>query len=265
MKNRFGLIIVGILAILIFSGCQGNSQEDQDLTVYTSIYPLYEAANEVAGDNLDVRLVVPNGAELHSYRPTPKKIAKLEQADLFFYNGLGLEPWAKKVADNQEKSKNKMINISQHVNLVKYDKAHTIGGETSNSEHEHEEHEHEEHEHEEHEHEGEHDPHLWLDPLNMKLIAEKMKEKFIAIDSANKEEYENNYQQFAKKIDELNQKYESALADKKQEYILVSHSAFGYLGDRYDFKQLSVTGVAPHEEPSPGILAELTNQAEKHD
>ena len=280
MKNEFKLIIFGLLIVVVLSGCQGAPERNEELTVYTSIYPLYEVANRVAGDKLNVKLVVPNGAELHSYRPTPKQIANLEDADLFFYNGLGLEPWAKKVENNLKQSKEKIINISQHVNLIEYKKHQTITKETATTdhsneheehkheEHKHEEHKHEEHKHEEHKHEHNHsskyDPHLWLDPVNMKLIAEKMKEEFVSLDPANKENYRKNYQKFAEKITQLDKKYQSSLANKQQNHILVSHSAFGYLGRRYDFKQLSVTGVAPHEEPSPGVLAKLTTQAKEH-
>ncbi|MGM0501641.1 MAG: metal ABC transporter solute-binding protein, Zn/Mn family [Bacillota bacterium] len=249
INNKFKLIVAMLLVVAIIGGCQSATQEKTEKIVYTSIYPLYEAANKISGDNLTVKLVIPNGAELHSYRPSPKKIANLEQADLFFYNGLGLEPWADKAVSNLEQSSVKAVNISQHVNLIKFNKNKNLE---------------EEHNHQEQEEHSDYDPHLWLDPLNMKLIAQKMKSEFQKLDSANKDVYQKNYQSFVQKIDKLDQKYHNTLKNKEQEYILVSHAAFGYLANRYNFQQLSVTGVAPHEEPSPGVLAELTNKAKEH-
>ena len=253
MKNEFKLVIFSLAILLILTACQGTPQKKEELTVHTSIYPLYEVAKKVSGNNLNVKLVVPNGAELHSYRPTPKEIAEIEKTDLFFYNGVGLEPWAEKIEDNLSGSEAKMINISRHVNLIDYTKQHTInkGSQDKN-----------------HTDKGKHkqyDPHLWLDPINMKLIAQKMREEFSSLDPAHKETYQENYNKFAQKINKLDQEYESTLAKQEQNYILVSHAAFGYLAKRYGFKQLSVTGIAPHEEPSPGVLADLTTQAKKYD
>lgn len=257
MNDKLKLIVFGLLIVLLLSGCQGAPSKDEGVTVYTSIYPLYETANKVAGDNITVKLVVPNGAELHSYRPTPKQIAKLERSALFFYNGVGLEPWASDVKENLTDSKSKMINISRYVNLIDYNKnniAHSSNEHESNAD---------SHNHD-HKHQGQHDPHLWLNPLNMKRIAQKMKVEFSELDPENQKDYQKNYEEFAKKINKLDQKYQSILNNKTQDHILVSHSAFGYLGHRYGFEQLSVTGVAPHEEPSPGVLARLTTYAREH-
>ena len=254
-KNKFNLIILMFLLVSIMAGCQPAPKEKADNIVYTSIYPLYEVANKISGEKLTVKLVVPNGTELHSYRPTPKQLANLEGANLFFYNGLGLEPWADKVVSNLENADTNPINIRKHVNLIRFNKSND---QEDNNQHEHS------HQESNTQHHENYDPHLWLDPLNMKLIAEKMKEEFEKIDPENKAIYQKNYQKFIKEIKQLDQAYKEALSNKDQDQILVSHAAFGYLANRYNFKQLAVTGVAPHEEPSPGVLAELTTRAKNH-
>ncbi|MGM0370831.1 MAG: metal ABC transporter substrate-binding protein, partial [Bacillota bacterium] len=117
-KFSFFILILLLLLVLTVSACQPASQEKSEHVVYTSIYPLYEVANRVSGDNLTVKLIVPNGAEVHSYRPTSRQIANLEDADLLFYNGLGLEPWAKQVTSNLKQTE--VINVSEIVNLIQY-------------------------------------------------------------------------------------------------------------------------------------------------
>ncbi|GAB6136983.1 metal ABC transporter solute-binding protein, Zn/Mn family [Halanaerobaculum tunisiense] len=248
-----GVIII-IIGLTVFTGnLVINQTIDQQVkstkqpVVYTSIYPLYDVATKIAGDKIDLRLVTPNGAEIHSYRPSPQQIAKLEQADILFYNGLGLEPWANKVVTNLKENSVSTIKLSEYAKLRKFKSDH--------SEHEHE--------HED-ENTQQYDPHLWLNPMNMNQIAQLMKDKFSDLDPANKQVYETNYQQFKEQIEQLDQEYKDTLANSSQNYILVSHSAFGYLADRYEFKQLSITGVAPHQEPSPGTLADLIEKVKEY-
>ncbi|WP_041607745.1 metal ABC transporter solute-binding protein, Zn/Mn family [Halobacteroides halobius] len=255
MKKKFLIFFIAVFlvvgSLLISTNSTDNLLKSDaqrinkgQLTVYTSIYPLYDLASKIAGDKLEVNLVVPNGAELHSYRPSPRKIAQLERADLFFYIGLGVESWAPKAVQNLTNVGVKTIKISQIVNLRTFGEQHKA--------------------HEHKEKEGSYDPHIWLDPINMKKIAKKIKNQFVSLDSKNKKVYQANYQQVIHKIEELNQEYKSTLKGVKQNYILVSHAAFGYLADRYGFKQLSVTGVAPHQEPSLSTLAKLTDKAKEY-
>ncbi|GAB6098716.1 metal ABC transporter substrate-binding protein [Halanaerocella petrolearia] len=244
-----GLIINNFTNDSLRSGVQNNTSQ---LKIYTSIYPLYDLATKIADDKLEVNLVVPNGAELHSYKPSPRKIAQLEKADLFFYNGLGVESWANKTVQNLTEVGVKTVRVSQVVNLKEF-----VTGHEHNEGHEHKDHEGEEKD-------SSYDPHIWLDPMNMKDIAKEMRDEFIKLDSKNKEVYQANYKEVVQELEELDQEYKAALKGAKRESILVSHSAFGYLADRYGFKQLSVTGVAPHQEPSPGTLAKLTKLAKEH-
>ncbi|MGM0470844.1 MAG: metal ABC transporter solute-binding protein, Zn/Mn family [Bacillota bacterium] len=242
-----------------------ESDADKREVIYTSVYPLYEVANRIAGDKLDVRLVVPNGTELHGYKPSAQKMAKLEQADIFFYVGLGLESWADKAVDNLSATGVETVRVSEGVNLRKFKNNHRSEelDSTAHTGHDHQEAHEEDHKEADIDHTS-YDPHIWLDPLNMKQIAQQMTEKFSQLDQEHSEFYQNRYQDFTERINKLDKEFQTALANKDQEYILVSHSAFGYLGDRYGFKQLAVTGISAHHKPSPAALSRLINQAKEH-
>ena len=250
-KSVLVVLLVG-LVVLFFPILADQQVEGQSkIQIYTSIYPLHDLASRLVGDKFELELVVPNGVEIHGYEPSPRQIARLEKADLFFYIGLGLESWAEKVVQNLEEAGVKTVRVTKDLKLLEF-----------------EEHDHSNcrcHEHHGHEHHGHtYDPHVWLDPFNMKEIAYLITEELIRLDQGNQEFYRANYRDYSAQIEQLDREFKKGLAEKKREYILVSHSAFGYLGRRYGFKQLSVTGISPDQEPTPGSLARLIGEVKEH-
>ncbi|MFW6036182.1 MAG: metal ABC transporter solute-binding protein, Zn/Mn family [Halothermotrichaceae bacterium] len=239
-KNLILIVIIAAVILLVSIYMYSNMSKDSasgrqnQVTVYTSFFPLYDTASKIAGNSADVETVIPKGAEAHSYKPSPKQIAALEKADIFFYIGLGMEPWADKVVNNSEETSLETVRVSKGLDLI------------------------------ENNHHHQYDTHVWLDPLNMLKIAEMMKDKLVQLDPDNKEIYEENFKNYQSKIEEVHNDYKSVFKDKSKKYIMVSHAAFSYLAERYGFKQLAVSGVAPHEEPSPGALAGLTKKAEDY-
>ncbi len=280
------IIIILITYINIYKEQVGTNQvsiDNGDYKIYTSIYPIYETAKKIAGNKIDVGLVVPNGTEAHSYEPSPRKIAELVSADLFFYIGIGMEPWIDKAQSILGESSVKTIEISRYLDLIRYEDQelhkrddHEVYDEHYDDHDEHNEYDdnyddyHDDYneyvgENDEHEHEhGQYDPHVWLDPANMRKIAEIIKEELIALDSANVEIYQSNYNKYSKEIELLEEKYQKILLKKSKNEIIVSHAAFGYLAKKYNFEQLAITGITPHGELTPGNIAELINFAREN-
>ncbi|MEC9488821.1 MAG: zinc ABC transporter substrate-binding protein [Halanaerobium sp.] len=232
------LILVVALAWFIQSGLLsskpgGVETEQGRLHIMASIYPLYFLASRVAGDLAEIEQLVPNGVEIHNYQPTPRKLARLEGADAFIYNGLGLEPWAEKVVANIA-AEDQVLRASGVVTLLREDDNHKEAG---------------------------YDPHIWLDPQNARAIAKAISDLLGRLDQKNKGLYENNYLELANEISRLDHDYRQGLSHRENQVILVSHAAFGYLAHRYGFRQLSVTGTTPHQEPTPARLAQLFEAA----
>ncbi|MQB00237.1 MAG: zinc ABC transporter substrate-binding protein, partial [Actinobacteria bacterium] len=124
------------------------------------------------------------------------------------------------------------------------------------------------HEHEgEAEHEGgeERDPHVWLDPSNMTTIAEAVAARLSEIDPAHAEAYESNAEDLAARLDVLDAELADGLSQCDSRDIVTSHAAFGYLAARYDLDQVSISGIDPEAEPSPGRLAEVARFVHEHD
>ncbi|MDW7671476.1 MAG: zinc ABC transporter substrate-binding protein [Bacillota bacterium] len=215
------------------------------LKVVASFYPYYNMVEHIGGHLVDVQQMVPDGTDPHSYEPNPRDLIQLEEAHLFIYNGLGFETWMESVLLLIEGTDTRLIEAASFVDLLPY--------EDEDGGHDHDE-------ITEHDH-NEYDPHIWTDPMNMKLIAEAVKAVLEELDPENASVYEENYLTYAEAIDQLDDSFRQLAEESGQTVLLVSHSAFGYMAHRYGFREIAVTGVSPHVEPNPGRLAELTNLA----
>ncbi len=243
-----------LLVLFLTSGIQAQDQ------VFVSIFPLRDLVEIVAGEGLEVKQVVPTGADAHGYEPSPRRIAELEQADIFFYIGLGLEPWAEKAVVNLEQIGIPAVKLSSAARLRKIEDQHEHG--TQEKEHNSESQAEEEHHH--HHYHG-YDPHVWLDPENMIRMAQLVKKELTALYPDQEEVFSRNFEIYQERVRELDKEFKRVLENRHSDYILTSHAAFGYLADRYGLKQLAVAGISPHAEPSPRALIRLLGEAEKHD
>ncbi len=261
MKKRLFVVLTALFALtLVASGAIVSVQtaeaapsanaEGALLSVYASFYPMYDFAAKIGGDKVTVVNMVPSGMEPHDWEPTAADIIGLENADVFIYNGAGMEHW---VAD--------VLPTLQNQDLVVVEAAEGL---ELREGHHHEEEEADDHEGEADEHEdeedhdhGEFDPHVWLNPLYAKKEAENIKNAFVLADPENKGYYEENYAAVAAEFDLLDQEYRETLGGLPNKDFVVSHEAFGYLAAAYDLHQIGVEGLAPDSEPDPARVAEI--------
>ena len=152
-----------MLSAMMLAGCAPQpstssnsslSNDNSKLNVITSFYPMYDFAKKIGGEYVEVANLVPAGTEPHDWEPSTTDIASLEHADVFIYNGAGMESWVNKVLSTLSNKSLTTVEASQNVSL-------RAGGE-----HEHDE---DENHTDEETHDEEHyDPHVWLNPLNAK-------------------------------------------------------------------------------------------------
>lgn len=287
MKNIKKILFL-LTGIVLLSGCSKaaetkdaakSAENKEGLKVYASVYPMYDFAKKIAGDKLDVEMLMPQGTEPHGWEPDTDAIKNLENADMLIYNGAGLEDWTDKVIDSLSNKNLKVVEASEGVELIKSshdheeeEHDHEAAEENHNHNHEAEEnhnhnheaaennHNHEAHE-EDHEHEGHHhgpmDPHVWTSPKNAKIEMENIKNAFCELDKENADYYESNYEKYAKMLDELDAKYKEKLAALPNKTIVVSHEAYGYLCKDYGLTQLGIKGVNAETEPDAKKMAEI--------
>jgi len=218
-----------------------------NITVTTTIYPLYSIAKEVGADKINLQNLIPFGVEAHGFDPTPSDMAKLSKSDIFITSSDSMEPWKDKIVKSL-KIEQKVFDMSEHVKLRNI------------QEEEHEQHEDEKgHKHKhDHEHEGI-DPHYWVSLNNYILMTEAITKLFIEKDSANKDFYIQNSNNYLAKVKALKEKYDLSMATCTNKKILVNHDAFGYFADDYGVKQYSISGMSPDDKPSAKQISELIN------
>jgi len=228
-----GLVVAGIL-ILIFGGIFKPSSQVQSgkIQVAASFYPVYFLSKEISGDKADVFNITPAGAEPHDYEPTAQDMAKIENSKMIVLNGGGLEAWADNAKQNFG---DKAVIIIAGEGLA--DKTMVEDGEQRI------------------------DPHVWLNPILVKEMANRILDGFIQIDPVNEDYYRANAESLILELEKLDNEYKQGLADCKNRNIITSHSAFGYLASAYGLNQVSVTGLSPDEEPSVQQLAEVAKFA----
>ncbi|WNS74686.1 zinc ABC transporter substrate-binding protein [Bacillus sp. DTU_2020_1000418_1_SI_GHA_SEK_038] len=251
---------------LLLSGCAAGEEkvkekESDTLTVYTTVYPLQYFSKRIGGNYVETKTVYPPGSDEHTFEPTQKDMMKLADADLFIFIGLGLEGFVEKAKEILKGEDVQMVAAGEIVHLDP-----TIKTDNDHEDHHDEEGNHEEHHHEDdgHNH-GDIDPHVWIDPVYAKDLAEATKNALIEKMPEHKEEFNDNYDELIKELDQLDNDFKRIVDQAKHKEIIVSHSAFGYWEKRYGIEQISVSGLNSSNEPSQKQLEKIITKAKEHD
>jgi len=218
MKKIKLLTIPLLISFMVFlSSCKNESLTTTKGTVYTTIYPLYSITKLIAGQKLTVEKLVKDGAEIHSFEPSSRDIAKITSAKAVIYLGL-VDEWVKKPLEG---TKVKIFRASEGIGFV------------------------------------DNDPHIWTSPRLLKKIARNIENFLTSLDPKNKSYYQENASKLIASLDKLNKEFSSVVKNSKRKEFLIAHPSFGYLARDYSLKQYSITGVNEEEEPSAQKMKEI--------
>ncbi|MNZ93875.1 High-affinity zinc uptake system binding-protein ZnuA precursor [compost metagenome] len=251
-KKSLKLSMLLLSLVVILAGCgksSGGEIVSGKLNVVTSFYPIYEFATAIGGEDVNVINLLPAGVEPHDWTPRSKDIMNTSKAQLFLYNGAGLEGWVPNFLKGIGNDASvKAVEVSQGVKLIYTDEddGHNHGGGEESEAHEEE-------------HDDHHiDPHTWVSPKSAKVIAENIKNSYVEADPDHRDNYEARYEELSKKLDELDNKFESELSKTQKNEIVVSHQAFGYLCRDYGLTQYAIMGLSPEAEPRAQDIVALS-------
>ena len=101
-----------------------QQEKVETLKIYTTLYPLEDFAKKIGGEYVEVESVMPPGADAHTFEPTTKQMMSIAEADAFIYNGLGMEPFAEKMAEALRNEKVKMVEATHDIETIVHDEAH---------------------------------------------------------------------------------------------------------------------------------------------
>ncbi|MCW6005616.1 metal ABC transporter substrate-binding protein [Micromonospora sp. CPCC 205371] len=237
------------LALTGLTACgddEPSSASAGKLDVVAAFYPLQFVTERVGGDAVSVTNLVKPGAEPHDLELNPDQVAQLTDAKFVVYLK-GFQPAVDEAVTQQ--ASGKALDVTTAVPLL----------DATADAHEGEE----EGEHAEEETGGK-DPHVWLDPTRLATIGDAVAKRLGETDPDRAADYTARAATLRSDLEKLDKEYADGLRTCKLREIVTSHSAFGYLADRYDLEQIGITGLTPEDEPSPQRLAEVADEAREH-
>ena len=262
MKNIKKLPLIASLLSLLVIFTPANA----DVKVVTSIKPIHSLASYLMDGVGKPDLIVDGYASPHGFALKPSHAKMLQNADLIFWVGEDLENFLEKPLKSIAKKAEK-IELMEIKGLKKLEfrERNIFEGHDDHGHDEHKEDKHDDHkehghkedkhdDHHEHAH-GEHDPHIWLDPINAKAILSEMAEHLIEKDPNNAPAYKANLKKAHKALDNLTKKVKSELkGDFKS---IVFHDAYQYFEKRFDVNVLGAFTVNTDVLPGAEQLAEI--------
>ena len=288
MKKVASIAILFFALAFMLTACNTESGKKDSapkkISVVATIYPQYDWLKNVIGehaDAVDLKLLIKNGTDLHSYKPSAQDIAAIAKADLVVYVGGESDEWIEKALEATPKEGRIALNLMKALgDRVKEEEVvegmqaeeehhHEHGDEHEEhaEEHEHEEHhehaeEHEHHEHHEHAEAPENDEHIWLSLKNAEILVKNIAESIAQLDPANAETYKANTDAYISKIRELDANFTEALAGASQKTVLFGDRfPFRYLVDDYGIKYYAAfVGCSAESEASFETVAFLAGK-----
>ena len=288
----FGLafaLFAATLCSLVACNSSEKAPEQTKFSIVTTIYPEYAWTKEILGsraDSVNLTLLMKNGVDLHSYKPTAQDIAKIASADMVVYVGGESDEWIKDALEASPKKGRSEINLMEALgDRVKAEEVvEGMQGETKDErretredaeenhehgeeadEHDHEHHEHaekHEHHHHDHEEEVENDEHVWLSLKNAEILVQKIATELAKKDSAHATLYTENAKDYIVKIKSLDAEYRATVDGAARKTVLFGDRfPFRYLVDDYGLKYYAAfVGCSAESEASFETIAFLAGK-----
>ncbi len=250
----------------LVSGCSfpgsEDSQEDaagDKISVVTTIFPQYDFVRQVAGDRVDLKMLLKPGEESHSYEPTPQDIIAIQNCDIFIYVGGENDVWVEDILDSMPDAGMQTLRLmdcvdtveEEHVQGMEEQPGHTHARDDGEEEADHSVHE--------------IDEHVWTSPENASLIVARIAELLSEEDPANAGVYESNASAYEKELERLDQKFREIVDSAERNLIIFGDRfPFRYFADAYGLEYYAAfPGCASDTEPSAATMAFLIRKAEE--
>ncbi|ACX74795.1 putative metal ABC transporter, periplasmic metal-binding adhesion liprotein [Fibrobacter succinogenes subsp. succinogenes S85] len=259
MKKIYSLACaIFVAALFAFVACndapQNNTTKESKLSVVTTIFPEFSWAKSILGDqtnSVDLALLIKNGIDLHSFKPTAQDIAKIASADMVIYVGGESDDWIEKALEATPKKGRTEINLMKVLgDRVKVEEV--VEGMQAE----------EEHEHHHHDEEVENDEHVWLSLKNAEIIVNKIAEELSKLDAAHATVYKQNADAYIAQIQSLDKEYREAVNGATRKTVLFGDRfPFRYLVDDYGIKYYAAfVGCSAESEASFETIAFLAGK-----
>lgn len=262
-----------------------ETSDDGKLKVVTTLFPYYDFARQIAGDKVELSMVIPAGQDSHSFEPTPADIRLIQNADLLICNGGAMEQWVSQVVSSLDSESLKVITMMDYVDIVEEEVVE--GMEDSGEEHHHvhaadndhdhaaEDHDHtdDEHDHdaEDHTHthddddadyEIEYDEHIWTSPVNAMKITQVIADTLEEMDPADADTFTANAEDYIGKLKNLDREFREVVTGADLDLIVMADKfPLRYFADTYGLRyRAAFSGCSSDTEPSAKTIAYLIDK-----
>lgn len=239
MKRWKKLILIGVLAVTLI-GCSSSASTNNDTTtdddgklkVTTTIGQIADAVKNVGGDHVEVEPLMGPGTDPHVYRASQGDIAKLDGADIIFYNGLNLEGNMGDILVKMAKDK-PTIAVTEAISedqLLEQD-------------------------------DGIYDPHVWFDLQLWQEAVKAVEVGLSEIDPAHEDAYRENAEAYLNEIEEMHSYVQERISEipEQSRLLVTAHDAFGYFGDAYGLEVHGLQGISTDAEYSVSDVNDIVD------
>ena len=240
MRRHFAALVLALFGPTVCS-VPATGAEPSRLRVCATILPVFCIAANVGQGATETWYLAGGGGDAHDYQLTPRDRSEIERAGLLLINGLGAEPWLKKVVKAASGSVN-VIDLSRGLeSRLLPGSFHAVGGRSPGPGSA----------------ETETNIHVWLDPVLMMHMVTNALRAFQQHDPANASIYANNAARYVERLQALDEALAKGLEPLKGSALVTFHDAFPYFARRYGLRISGVIEEIPDLDPTPRHLSEL--------
>lgn len=226
-KKYMVLLLSCVLISTCFSGCSTSKTDNNKLQIISTIFPTYDFAKQICGNNAEVTILLPPELESHSYEPSPKDIIRIQNCDLFIYVGGESDSWIDKILNSMD-TPIKTIKMMDCVNVLEEEIHDTSADQEDNL--------------------PEYDEHVWTSPKNSIKIANAIGNAVCKIDKKHIQTYKNNTTTYIKNLNTLDNDFTNFFATVKNKTII--------FGDRFPFRYFTTAYGLNYYGAFPGCSTE---------
>ena len=252
MRRRLFALLLALTLAASLCGCADRQRaEDGRLQVVCSVFPYYDFARQIGGDDVDVTLLVAAGKETHSFEPTPLDVITLSQADVFLYNGGESEAWVDDILSAAGENIAVTLPLMPQVSALAEEWAEGMEGA------------HDEHDHETHDSDDiEYDEHVWTSPVLAKALCRAICDALCQADPAHQEGYQARLTDYLAQLDQLDAAFREVVeAGHRRLLVFGDRFPLLYFCKEYDLDyRAAFHGCASDTEPSLATLKYLIDK-----
>lgn len=270
------LALAVMFLFCLLSGCgraesgeePGDGESGRKLKVAATLFPYYDFVRQVAGDQVELSLVIPAGMDSHSFEPTPKDIRIMQEADVIIANGGAMEHWVDQVVDSFDREDQTVVIMMDHVDAVEEEIVEGMEHSDEGHGHVHVHGDGEEDDHleeDESQYEIEYDEHIWTSPVNAMRMVGVIAETLTERDPAHGAMYQAGAAAYLEELERLDKEFREVRDSAVHDMIVMGDKfPLRYFADAYGLRyRAAFSGCSSDTEPSARTIAYLIDKVKE--